>query len=378
MQLAAAHEIISAMTSTKTNSGAAATLLAWFDQLQVQLPWRGSRDSYLIWLSEIMLQQTRLAVVESYYARFLERFPTIEALAAAPLDDVLKCWEGLGYYTRARNLHRCAQTIVNEYHGQFPTTAEALQNLPGVGRYTAAAIASIAFNQRIAVLDGNVMRVLARLTDLAEDITEPRAQETLWQIAESLLPTTRPGDYNQAVMDLGRLICVPRRPDCEACPLQQQCRAFAHHTTHQRPVKKPKAERKPMNAVAAVIRDEQNRVLIAQRPTDGLLGGLWALPGGFCEPEEAMEDALQRLLHTILRLDISVSQQMAAATQDLTHLRITLRAFACQITAGTPEARGVAAFAWVSEAELDKYSFGKADREVVNALSQWQPRLFAE
>ncbi|HEX4945236.1 MAG TPA: A/G-specific adenine glycosylase [Blastocatellia bacterium] len=366
------------MNAPFPNPAISAALLQWFDQLQIQLPWRGSRDPYRIWLSEIMLQQTRIAAVEGYYARFLERFPTLEALAAAPLDEVLKAWEGLGYYSRARNLHAFAQTIVNEHHGQFPTTAKALQELPGIGRYTAAALASIAFDEPVAVLDGNVMRVLARLTDLAEDITEPRTQEHLWHLAESLLPLTRPGDYNQALMDLGRLVCVPRRPHCEACPWQAHCLAFAHHTTAQRPVKKPKPPRQQVNVVAAVLRDAQQRLLLVQRPPQGLLGGLWTLPGGVCAAGESFADALQRTLRNDLRLEINVTQQMAAATQDLTHLRMTVRAFAGEIRAGVPEAAGVAAFAWVSEADLAKYSLGKADREIVNALAKWQPRLFEE
>ncbi len=366
------------MSSLASRPTISAVLLDWFDQLQIQLPWRGSRDPYRIWLSEIMLQQTRMAAVETYYARFLERFPTIEDLAAAPLDEVLKTWEGLGYYSRARNLHRLAQIVVNEQHGQFPATAEALQQLPGIGRYTAAAIASIAFHQRVAVLDGNVMRVLARVFDLTEDITESSTQKQLWHIAESLLPTERAGDYNQALMDLGRLVCVPRRPTCEACPLQSQCLAFVHHTTAQRPVKTPKAPVKEVCAVAAVLRDDANRLLLVQRPPHGLLGGLWSLPGGFCEPEEALTEGLQRLLRANLQLEISVAEQLAVATQTLTHLRLTVRAFDGQITAGAPTALGIAAFAWVAMADLDQFSFGKADREIVNSIEQWQPRLFTE
>lgn len=366
------------MNSTSLSTAIADALLGWFDHLQIRLPWRGSRDPYRIWLSEIMLQQTRIAAVEGYYDRFLQRFPTIEMLAAAPLDEVLKLWEGLGYYSRARNLHRFAQQVVNDMGGQFPASAEALQELPGIGRYTAAAIASIAFNERIAVLDGNVMRVLARLTDFAEDITETRSQDQLWQIAESLLPSARPGDYNQAVMDLGRLVCVPRRPNCEACPIQAHCLAFAHHTTTKRPVKKPPAQRQSVYAVAAVIRDGQGRILLIQRPTNGLLGGLWTLPGGFCEDDETLDAALRRRVRDDLGLEISVGPQMAVATQDLTHLRMTVRAFACEVTAGEIEARSVPAFAWAELSELHQFSLGKADREVVNALEQWQPRLFEE
>ncbi len=178
-------------------------------------------------------------------------------------------------------------------------------------------------------------------------------------------------------MDLGRLVCVPRRPTCEACPLQPHCLAFAHQTTAIRPVKKPKAPRKEVRAVAAVLRDKQDRLLLVQRPLQGLLGGLWALPGGFCEPDESLAAALHRTLRDSLKLEIASAEQMAVATQDLTHLRIMLRAFACQITAGAPEAMGVAAYAWVAPSELERYSLGKADRAIVNALAQWQPQLFA-
>ncbi len=366
------------MLSTIANPAISAALLDWFDQLQVELPWRGSRDPYRIWLSEIMLQQTRIAAVEGYYARFLLRFPTIEALAKASIDEVLKSWEGLGYYSRARNLHRLAIIVVNELHGQFPATAEALQGLPGIGRYTAAAIASIAFHERVAVLDGNVIRVLARLYDWAEDITDTRSQKQLWHSAESLLPTERVGDYNQALMDLGRLVCVPRRPACEACPLQTQCLAHAYHTTAQRPVKKPKAPVREVRVVAAVLRDQENRLLLVQRPPEGLLGGLWSLPGGFCEPDEPLIEGLQRLLRESLSLEIKVAAQLAQATQTLTHLRLTVRAFDGEITAGAPTANGVAAFAWASPADIEAYSFGKADREIVNSLEQCQPRLFEE
>lgn len=356
----------------------ATKLLCWFDDLKVQLPWRGSRDPYRIWLSEIMLQQTRIAAVEAYYERFLNRFPTLETLAAASLDEVLKVWEGLGYYSRARNLHRFAQIVTKEHQGKIPNSAEALQQLPGIGRYTAAAIASIAFDERVAVLDGNVMRVLSRLMDFDEDITELRAQTKLWQRAESLLPKRRVGDYNQALMDLGRLICTPRNPNCKACPLQSHCLAFANGTTTQRPNKKAKPERKQVNVAVAVIRNSQGQLLLMQRPANGLLGGLWTLPGGFCEESESLTDALQRIVQKILNLKIRVREQMVSATQDLTHLRMIVRAFKCEIISGKPKANGVEVFAWVSDAELDDYSFGKADRAIVEALNQWQPRLFEE
>lgn len=366
------------MTSTYLSPEIPAILLEWYDNQALALPWRGNRDPYQIWLSEVMLQQTRIAAVEPYYARFLERFPTVQALAAAPLDDVLKAWEGLGYYARARNLHRLAQTLVNEHHGQFPSTAEALQKLPGIGRYTAAAIASIAFGQRAAVLDGNVIRVLARLTDLPDDVTQPATLDQLWQLAEALLPAARPGDYNQALMDLGRLVCTPRRPNCPACPLAAQCLAQQHKTTAQRPVKKAKAPLTHVRAAGAVLRDEDHRLLLVQRLPRGLLGGLWTLPGGLCEPEESLPEGLRRHVLAELGVEISVAGQMAVAEQTLTHLQLTLRAFAGEIVAGQPRALGVAAYVWVSLAEAQHFSLGKADRAVIEKLAHWQPRLFEE
>lgn len=370
------------MTSAQISPELPAKLLAWYDAQAQALPWRGSRDPYQIWLSEIMLQQTRIAAVEPYYARFLERFPTVQALAAATLDEVLKAWEGLGYYARARNLHRLAQTLVNEHEGQFPVSTETLQQLPGIGRYTAAAIASIAFGQRAAVLDGNVIRVLARLTDLADDVTQSNTVEQLWQLAEALLqrglPAERPGDYNQALMDLGRLVCTPRRPDCQVCPLAAHCLAYQRGTTAQRPVKKAKTPLPHVRAAGAVLRDEEGRLLLVQRPPKGLWGGLWTLPGGLCEPEESLPEGLRRHVRTDLGLEIEVAGQMAVASQTLTHLHLTLRAFACEILGGAPRALGVAAYNWVTLTEAQHFSLGKADREIIKGLACWQPRLFEE
>ena len=192
-------------------------LLAWYDANAAALPWRASKDPYRVWLSEIMLQQTQVETVIPYFLRFLDAYPTVEALAAAPLDDVLKRWEGLGYYSRARNLHRAAQTVVAEFAGRFPDTVEALQALPGIGRYTAGAVASIAFDRRASLLDGNVIRVFARLIDLEDDVTQTSTQARLWTQAEEWLPEQRAGDYNQALMELGRVVCKPRDPQCDAC-----------------------------------------------------------------------------------------------------------------------------------------------------------------
>ncbi len=353
-------------------------LLAWFDERGVVMPWRGSRDPYQICLSEFMLQQTRVATVESYYARFLERFPTIEALAAASVDEVLKCWEGLGYYSRARNLLRLAKVVVAEHGGQFPTTVEELEKLPGIGPYTAAAIASIAFGVEAATLDGNVIRILSRLIDLNEETGSPAVDRRLRELAATLLPAERPGDYNQALMDLGRTTCTPQRPQCHRCPVSNFCLARQHGTAHLRPVKKKKAELPIVRAAAAVIQDAEGRILLLQRPAEGLLGGLWALPGGNCIAEESYAECLRRNLQQKLKVEIEVGGEMAAATQDFTHFRMHLRAFACSMNGSRPDPDGRTRFAWAGKEDLAQYSLGKADREIVNSLDQWQPRLFEE
>ena len=351
----------------------AKSLLRWYDTAKISLPWRGVNDPYQIWLSEIMLQQTRVVAVKEYYKNWLEKFPTIEKLAAASLDEVLKAWEGLGYYTRVRNVHKLANIIVNDHHGKFPNTSEALQALPGIGRYTAAAIASIAFDERVAVLDGNVIRILSRLLDLPDEVNQSKVQEKLWNVAESLLPKKRSGDYNQAIMDLGRTICVPRNPNCTQCPVQKFCLAYENKTTHLRPVKKAKAKIPNVYVAAAVIRDKQQRILLVQRPPEGLLGGLWMLPQAQCEADENFQDCLRRSFQKEVGIEIIVGEEMAHATQTFTHFHLTLRAFACKIVKGKVKNN----FAWVDDAAINQYSFGKADRAVIDALENWQPRLFA-
>jgi A/G-specific adenine glycosylase len=354
----------------------ASDLLTWYDQNAATLPWRRTQDAYCIWLSEIMLQQTQVETVKGYYTRFLSTYPTIAALAAAPLNDVLKLWEGLGYYSRARNLHRAAQMVVRDWHGYFPSSVEDLQKLPGVGRYTAGAIASIAFGQAAPVLDGNVIRVFARLTDLQDDVTQPSVQKALWTLAETWLSTERPGDYNQALMELGRTVCKPRSPLCGQCPIHAHCLAAQRGTRAQRPVKKAKAPTPHYQVSAGIIRDHQRRILIAQRPLDGLLGGLWEFPGGKCEEGEALEACLQRELREELAIEVDVHDKFVVVQHAFTHFRITLHAFNCQYLRGEPQKLGVLDWAWVTEEDFDRYSFGKADREVINAMRARKGMLF--
>jgi A/G-specific adenine glycosylase len=355
----------------------AADLLDWYDAHAAELPWRvkgGLADAYRVWLSEIMLQQTQVETVKGYYARFLDAYPTVEALAAAPLDDVLKRWEGLGYYSRARSLHKAAQQVAGS--GGFPQTVAELMRLPGVGRYTAGAVASIAFGARAPLVDGNVVRVFARLLDLPDDVTQKAAQDRLWGQAEAWLPDERPGDYNQALMELGRVICKPRAPLCGACPLRAHCLAFQRGTQRERPVKAKRAATPHYDVAAGVISSADGRLLIAQRPLDGLLGGLWEFPGGKQEAGETLAACLQRELREELGIEVEVGELLTVVRHAFTHFRITLHAFACRHTGGEPQALGVHAFAWVTPAQLSGYAFGKADRAVIAVLEARRGMMF--
>jgi A/G-specific adenine glycosylase len=345
-------------------------LLDWYDQHAADLPWRENSDPYRVWLSEIMLQQTQVETVKPYFARFLAAYPTVDTLAAAPLSDVLKMWEGLGYYSRARNLHQAAQTVANDFGGKFPRTVDGLLLLPGIGRYTAGAIASIAFGEVAPVLDGNVIRVFSRLIDLADDVTKPAVKDRLWKLAEEWLPSQRTGDYNQALMELGRTVCKPRNPLCDECPIQAHCLAFARGTQNQRPVKKAKAATPHYDVAAGMIWNDAGQLLIAQRPLEGLLGGLWEFPGGKLEAGETLPECLNRELREELAIEVEVGDLFTVVQHAFTHFKITLYAFTCRYQSGTPQAIGVKNWAWVLPADVEKYSFGKADREVIRAMNE--------
>jgi A/G-specific adenine glycosylase len=348
-------------------------LLAWYGVHAQSLPWRGTHNPDHIWLSEIMLQQTQVETVRPYYKRFLETYPTIAHLAQAPLDDVLKMWEGLGYYSRARRLHQTAQAIENDHNGIFPQTVGGLMQLAGIGRYTAGAIASIAFGVSAPVLDGNVIRVFTRLHDIPDDVTQNATQKHLWQLAEDYVPQEDAGDYNQALMQLGQTICTPRNPQCNACPLQAMCDANAEGTQDIRPVKQKRAPIPHRDVAAGIIRDEQGRILIAQRPHEGLLGGLWEFPGGKQEEGETLPETLKRELREELAIEVQVGDLFCAVKHAFTHLKITLHAFECRYLGAMPphdepQCIEAEAWAWVTEDELANYSFGKADRMVIEHL----------
>jgi A/G-specific adenine glycosylase len=253
-------------------------LTTWFDGAARDLPWRRRREPYAVWVSEVMLQQTRVETVIPYFQRFLARFPDVGALAAAPLDDVLHLWSGLGYYRRARQLHAAAREVTERYGGTFPDDAEGLRTLPGIGAYTAGAIASIAYGRREPLVDGNVARVLSRVDGIDAPIKSPTAVRQLWARATSLVPTDRPGRFNEALMELGATVCTPRDPACDRCPLATLCVARATGREAELPVPCAKQAVPDVPVLALVLLDGQNRVLFARRREGGLFGGLWEPP----------------------------------------------------------------------------------------------------
>ncbi|MBN2492327.1 MAG: A/G-specific adenine glycosylase [Planctomycetes bacterium] len=345
-------------------------MLAWYRANARDLPWRRTRDPYRIWLSEIMLQQTRVKTVRPYYDRFTRAFPRVEDLAAAGAGEVLKLWEGLGYYSRARHLLEAARWVVREGGGRFPETAAELVGLPGVGRYTAGAIASIAFGERAPVLDGNVKRVLARLFLVREPVDEGATEARLWTLAAALVSPRAPGDSNQALMELGARVCRPRRPDCTVCPVRALCRARAAGEAEALPARRAARRALPHHEIVAAAIGRNGRYLFGQRPLGGLLGGLWEFPGGKVERGEAHAEALVRELREELGVETAVGARIASLEHAYSHFRITLHLHRARISRGRPVPRFHTELKWLLPAQFDRYAFPAATRRLLAVLGR--------
>jgi len=309
-----------------------------------------------------MLVQTQVETVIPYYTRFVERFPDVRVLAAAKLDDVLKLWEGLGYYARARNLHKAANIVAEEHGGCLPSDAEGLRALPGIGQYVTGAILAIANGQRTLAVDGNVRRVLSRVYDIADP--------TLAAVREAGKPLVneRPGDVNQSLMDLGATICTPRSPDCPNCPLETRCLARRAGTIALRPKRQPARKRPHYDiAVGVIWRDDE--ILIAKRLTEGLLGGLWEFPGGKRERGESLEATVVREVNDELGIEVEPGAKIAAIDHAYSHFKVTLHAYHCRYRSGTPKPLGCQEHAWVKPDELDRYAFPTANRKLLDLLA---------
>ena len=317
----------------KNKPAFAARLLAWHKRHgRHDLPWKGTRDAYRIWVSEIMLQQTQVAAVIPYYQRFLERFPDIAALAAAPQDEVLRLWSGLGYYSRARNLQRAAQLVMDHHGGAFPRALEAIAALPGIGRSTAAAIAAFAYGTRAAILDGNVKRVLARHFAIAGFPGEKRVENRLWQLAEEQLPPRAIASYTQAIMDLGATLCTRAQPACAACPLAASCAALALGRVSDFPAPRP-AKAVPTRATHRLLLLRDGELLLEKRPPSGIWGGLWSLP--------EIDDAAGVRAHCRRHYGCSIAapQPLAPLAHGFTHFKLRIQPLVCEVEKLAPSAR---------------------------------------
>lgn len=319
-------------------------LVAWYREHHRRLPWRDEPTAYRVWISEIMLQQTRVATVIDYFERFMQRFPSVAVLADAPIDDVLALWSGLGYYSRARNLHRAARVIVDEHEGTLPRALDALLALPGVGRYTAGAIASAAFGLPAPIVDGNVIRVFSRLFDMEGDVTQAATKSDLWSLAAHLVCTDDPSAFNQAVMELGATVCAPTAPRCGACPVASVCRARRRGTVLERPVKRAKKPPVPVTMMAVVPRLASDEVWLRKRPGDGLFGGMWEPLLASWDQEAAPECADAAALVAEAGLPAAGRLERSDSVRHvLSHRDMTVHVFAAHIEAAPIAPVGLAA-----------------------------------
>jgi A/G-specific adenine glycosylase len=343
-------------------------LLAWYKANRRDLPWRRTRDPYHIWVSEVMLQQTQTVKVLEYYERFLEQFPNIQALAQAPLDAVLKVWEGMGYYARARNLHRAAQHLSDHWRSRLPRDYEKLLAIPGVGPYTAAAVASIAFNRDHAVVDGNVARVLCRWFKVAQPVKSTQTKKLLGELAQLVLASGHAGHWNQAMMELGARICTPRNPQCEMCAVQKYCSAFLElDDPAQLPVRPPRRE-VPHHHLAVGLVWNNGTLLIEQRQNKGLLGGLWQFPNGHIYHGETPAQVLRREIQKALDIAVEVGDYLMTVEHAYTHLRVTLHVYHCLYQSGAPHTRVCQNWHWVQPSELRRFAFPNANRRIIDRL----------
>jgi A/G-specific adenine glycosylase len=344
------------------------SLLDWYRHQGRSLPWRQTQDLYEIWISEIMLQQTQVKTVIPYYGRWLENFPTVQHLAQADQQAVLMCWQGLGYYARARNLHRAAQSIMADFGGQFPTQMVDVLKLYGIGKTTAGGILSAALNQPHPILDGNVKRVLARLIGLSEP--PKHALSFLWAGSEILLDPIEPRSFNQAFMDLGATVCTPKQPDCLQCPWSEFCQARQHNLQSVIPMSETRAPLPHKQIGVAVIWNEQGQILIDKRPQSGLLGGLWEFPGGKIEADETVAECIAREIQEELGIQIEVQDHLMTLDHVYTHFKVTLCVHHCRHLSGEPQPIECDEVKWVSLGELDQYPFPTANQKIIAALQE--------
>ena len=339
------------------------SLLKWYGKHRRPFPWRRNPTPYRVWISEIMLQQTQAKSALPYFNRFLKRFPSIESLADATEEEILVHWSGLGYYSRARNLHKAARRIIQLHDGVFPADYKTVLSLPGIGRYSAGAICSIAFNQRQPVVDGNIRRVIARLRGSRSRIPE----KYFWDRMAEWVPEKQASSFNQAMMELGALICKPRNPLCDVCPLTRICRAYQTQQVADFP-KRQKLKTIPQYHIAVGVVFRNERVLITRRKAEGLLGGLWEFPGGKIKDGESAQAACLREIKEEVNLDVQIDRHLVQVKHAYTHFRIVMEVFCCKYVSGRVYLRGPMAFRWIRLNEYKNYPFPKANHKFIPLL----------
>ncbi len=344
-------------------------LLDWYQKTCRDLPWRTTKDPYCIWVSEVMLQQTQVKTVIPYYRNFIRLFPTVHNLAASDLQAVLKAWEGMGYYARARNLHKAAHMVVTTYQGKLPDTHQEIRKLPGIGDYIAAAVLSIAFRKPHAVVDGNVKRVLARLFCVKEAVNHPPSHKLFQGMATALLDRETPDRFNQAVMELGALVCKPDTPECDHCPLIAYCCAYIKNLISDYP-KRVSSKHIPTYHIATGVILKNGRMLITQRKPDGLLGGLWEFPGGKVKNKESAIAACAREIKEETNIAIDIVEPIARINHAYTHFKIIMDVFYCRYRSGKIKLRGPVDHRWIQIEDIGKYPFPKANHKFFGKLKK--------
>lgn len=344
-------------------------LIEWYQKTHRKLPWRKTNDPYKIWVSEVMLQQTQVKTVLKYYRPFISRFPNIRILAEADQHTILKYWELLGYYARARNLHKAAWILVRDYNGNFPHEFNKMRELPGVGEYIASAICSIAFNNPHAVVDGNVKRVIARLLMLKAPVNEAKSHPAFKTRADQLLNREQPGQYNQAMMELGALICVPHVPKCEACPVKQYCNSFMKGTAQDLPIR-IKKRKIPQYHISTGVIFKGNKILITQRQQNGLLGGLWEFPGGKVHKNESPEDACLREIKEEVNLQVKIRKYLSRIKHTYTHFKIIMDVYLCNYISGRVKINTAQDFQWIQIKDIERFPFPGANHKFIPLLKK--------
>lgn len=342
-------------------------LLSWYHRHRRDLPWRNTTDIYRIWVSEVMLQQTQVTTVIPYYHRFLRRFPDILSLSRAGEEEVLKLWEGIGYYNRCRNLHRAARMVESAFAGKIPRSPDRFRRLPGVGPYIEAAVMSIAVGLPLPAVDGNVLRVYTRLMGIDDDIRRSSTRKRITGELARIIPADAPGDFNQAVMELGALICIPRSPRCLKCPLRRVCRARINGRTGDIPRRSPRAP-VPEYSVSIAVILRGNKFFIQKRAPEGHLAGMWEFPGGKAREGETPEQALRREIREELDIDVDVIKKVAEVRHAYTHFKIDLHVFLCRSEAVEFRPLRHQPFKWITVRQIDQYPFQAANHKFFEKL----------